>query len=66
MLPTPLPVLAGPRVTLRRPGPHDVAARLAIGRHAEIVRASGGAFAPAVLYTRDEAEWEIAVLADQP
>lgn len=57
---TALPVLKGPRVTLRRPVPADVDALLAIGRHAEVVRAYGGTFDPSSPLTRAEAERAIA------
>jgi hypothetical protein len=43
MLPTPLPILKGQCLTLRRPVLDDIEARLAIGRHAEIVRAMAAA-----------------------
>ncbi len=38
---TPLPILTGPSLTLRRPKPGDVADRLALGRSPEIVRMYG-------------------------
>jgi hypothetical protein len=66
MIPTPMPILKGPCLTLRRPVPGDVEARLAIGRHAEIVRAYGRSFDPAEGFTRDLAERSIAFLIDQP
>jgi RimJ/RimL family protein N-acetyltransferase len=66
VIPTPLPNLKGLCVTLRRPVPGDVAARLAIGRHAEIVRAYGRSFDPAEVFTREHAERSIAFLIDQP
>ena len=44
MIPTPLPILKGPCLTLPRPVAGDVEAKLAIGRHAEIVRAYGRSF----------------------
>jgi RimJ/RimL family protein N-acetyltransferase len=66
MIATPLPVLKGTHVTLRRPGPADVERRLALGRHAEIVRAYGGSFDPAAPYTRQHAERAIGLLIDQP
>ena len=53
-------------LTLRRPVPGDVEARLAIGRHAEIVRAYGRGFDPAEGFTREHAERSIAFLIDQP
>jgi hypothetical protein len=52
MIDTPLPILKGPRVTLRRAIPADIEARLALGQHAEIVRAYGGSLDPALPYTR--------------
>jgi RimJ/RimL family protein N-acetyltransferase len=39
---TKLPILTGPNVTLRLPCLADAAARLKLGRHAEIVRMYGG------------------------
>ena len=66
MIPTPLPILKGRCLTLRRPVPGDVEARLAIGRHAEIVRAYGRSFDPAEGFTREHAERSIAFLLDQP
>jgi RimJ/RimL family protein N-acetyltransferase len=61
-----LPILKGDRVTLRRPVAADVDARLAIGRHAEIVRAYGGSFDPDKPFTRKEAESAITSLTEQP
>jgi RimJ/RimL family protein N-acetyltransferase len=66
MIPTPLPILKGRCLTLRRPVPGDVEARLAIGRHAEIVRAYGRSFDPAEVFTRQHAERAITSLIDQP
>jgi RimJ/RimL family protein N-acetyltransferase len=66
VIPTPLPILKGLCVTLRRPVLGDVSARLAIGRHAEIVRAYGRSFDPAEGFTREHAERSIAFLIDQP
>lgn len=66
MPPIPLPVLKGRCVTLRRPVLNDIGARLAIGRHAEIVRAYGRSFDPVERFTREHAERSIAFLIDQP
>lgn len=66
MISDPLPVLKGPRVTLRRPAAEDIDARLAIGRHAEIVRAYGHSFDPARPFTREDAERAITFLIGQP
>jgi hypothetical protein len=41
---TPLPVINSAHVILRLPEPADVEARLAIGCHAENIRAYGGSF----------------------
>jgi hypothetical protein len=46
--------------------PGDVKARLAIGRHAEIVRAYGRSFDPAAGFMREHAERSIAFQSDQP
>jgi RimJ/RimL family protein N-acetyltransferase len=62
MFATPLPVINGFNVTLRRPETADVEARFAIGRHAEIIRAYGGSFNPEQPYTRENAEREIAFI----
>jgi RimJ/RimL family protein N-acetyltransferase len=66
ILPTPMPILKGLYLTLRRPVLDDVEARLAIGRHAEVVRAYGRSFDPAERFTREHAERSIAFLIDQP
>ena len=66
MIATPLPVLRGSRLTLRRPVSADIDARLAIGRHAEIVRAYGRSFDATEPYTRQHAERTIGFLTDQP
>ena len=66
MIATPLPVLKGSLVTLRRPVPADIDARFVIGRHAEIVRAYGRRFDPTEPYTRQHAERTIGFLIDQP
>jgi RimJ/RimL family protein N-acetyltransferase len=66
MIANPLPVLEGLHVRLRRPVLDDVEARLAIGRHPEIVRAYGGCFHPDEPFTRQDAERAIAFLIDQP
>ena len=63
---TPLPILKGQHLTLRRPVPGDVEARLAIGQHAEIVRAYGYSFDPAEPFTREHAERSIDFLIGQP
>ena len=61
-----MPILKGLCLTLRRPVLDDVEARLAIGRHAEVVRAYGRSFDPAERFTREHAERSIAFLIDQP
>ena len=66
MFANPLPVLKGPHVMLRRPVSADIEARLAIGLHAEIVRAYGGSLDPAQPFRRQHAEEAIASLTDQP
>jgi RimJ/RimL family protein N-acetyltransferase len=66
ILPTPMPILKGLCLMLRRPVLDDVEARLAIGRHAEVVRAYGRSFDPAERFTREHAERSIAFLIDQP
>jgi RimJ/RimL family protein N-acetyltransferase len=40
--------------------------RVAIGQHAEIVRAYGGSFDPALPYTRQQAEHAISLLIEEP
>jgi RimJ/RimL family protein N-acetyltransferase len=57
-----VPDLPGKLVTLRRPQPRDVAARLAIGWHREIIEAYGGDFDPEQPFTRDHAERAIAAI----
>jgi RimJ/RimL family protein N-acetyltransferase len=66
ILPTPMSTLKGLCLTLRRPVLDDVEARLAIGRHAEVVRAYGRSFDPAEHFAREHAERSIAFLIDQP
>jgi RimJ/RimL family protein N-acetyltransferase len=50
-----LPILRGERVTLRRPRPDDVAARLRLGVDAEIHRMYGGSLADLHPLTEEEA-----------
>ena len=51
-----LPILKGPRVTLRRPTPDDVAARQALGNDPAIVRMYGGQSSSAGAMSREAAE----------
>jgi RimJ/RimL family protein N-acetyltransferase len=57
-----LPVLTGARLILRRPRAEDVEARFRLGRHREIVEAYGGAFDPAAVFTRDNAQSQISFI----
>lgn len=59
------PELKGARLTLRRPRPADVEARLALGLHREIVEAYGGSFDPAASFTRSHAEAAIRFITEQ-
>lgn len=60
-----LPQLRGARLILRRPTPEDVDARLALGRHKEIVEAYGGRFDPTAPFTRSDAEAAIRFVEEQ-
>ncbi|WP_224545310.1 GNAT family N-acetyltransferase [Mesorhizobium sp. CA16] len=60
-----LPELRGARLILRRPIPEDVEARLALGRHREIVEAYGGIFDPNTTFTRADAEAAIRFIEQQ-
>lgn len=61
-----LPRLQGVRVLLRPPVAEDVDARLALGRHQQIVEAYGGTFDPAAPYGRTQAEAAIRFIEGQP
>lgn len=50
---------------LRRPTSQDVAVRLTLGRHREIVEAYGGAFDPATPFTRTDAKASIRFIEEQ-
>ncbi|NRB01429.1 MAG: GNAT family N-acetyltransferase [Rhodobacteraceae bacterium] len=54
-MPNPVPILTGPRVTLRPFETSDVAGRFALGRTPEIVRCFGGTADALPGYTEDDA-----------
>jgi len=60
-----LPELRGPRVTLRRPVPADVDARLMLGVNKDIIEAYGGVFDPGRPLTRADAEAAIQFIEHQ-
>lgn len=62
---TELPELQSARLILRRPKSEDVAVRLQLGRHEEIVEAYGGTFDPEAPFTRDHAEAAIRFIEEQ-
>jgi RimJ/RimL family protein N-acetyltransferase len=62
----PVPLIAGDHVTLRAPTHNDIAKRLLIGRHPEIVAAYGGHFDPRVPFTEEDARAAIQFIATQP
>nr|WP_234896303.1 GNAT family N-acetyltransferase [Sinorhizobium meliloti] len=62
---TELPELQSARLILRRPKSEDVAVRLQLGRHEQIVEAYGGTFDPEAPFTRDHAEAAIRFVEEQ-